>query len=178
MYLKILVNMKITKKVIENTVSEVVGADVIPIINFLKDKKNISEFQIAEALKIEVNRTRNMLYRLHGANLVSFIRKKDKEKGWYIYYWTFNQSRIKYLIKDLKKKKIEGLKERLEREKGGNFFVCENRCIRLDFEQAVGFDFKCPECGSLMNQQNNEEIIKNIKDEIKKTEKELEKINV
>ena len=167
--------MKITKKITENVISEVAGADVIPIINYLKDKKNISEFKIAEDLKLEVNRTRNMLYRLHGSNLVSFIRKKDKQKGWYIYYWTFNQSRVKDLTLRLKKKKVERLKERLERETGGNFFVCDNKCIRLDFEQAVGFDFKCPECGMLMNQQNNENIIKSIKKEIKILETELKK---
>jgi len=34
--------MKITKKLIENVISEVVGVDVIPIIDYLKDKKNIS----------------------------------------------------------------------------------------------------------------------------------------
>ena len=167
--------MKITKKITENVISEVAGADVIPIINYLKDKKNISEFKIAEDLKLEVNRTRNMLYRLHGSNLVSFIRKKDKQKGWYIYYWTFNQSRVRDLTLRLKKKKVGRLKERLGRETGGNFFVCDNKCIRLDFEQAVGFDFKCPECGMLMNQQNNENIIKSIKKEIKIIETELKK---
>ena len=168
--------MKITPKMIDNVVSEVAGADVIPIIKYLKNKKNISEFKIAEDLKIEVNRIRNILYRLHGANLVSFIRKKDKEKGWYIYYWTFTQTRIKDLMLSLKKNKVIKLNERLERENQGNFFICENKCIRLDFEQAINFDFKCPECGMLMNQQNNEEIMGKIKKEIVELEKELKKI--
>ena len=168
--------MKITKKVINNTVGEVVGADVLPIIDYLADKKNISEFQIAEALKYEVNHVRNMLYRLQGANLVSFIRKKDKEKGWYIYYWTFNQPRVRDLMIDIKKNRIIKLNERMERENESNFFVCENKCIRLDFEQAIGFNFKCPECGELMHQQNNEEIIEKIKKEIKTLEKDLKQI--
>ncbi len=66
-----------------------------------------------EKIKYEINVTRNMLYRLYHANLVSFIRKKDKKKGWYIYYWTFNQKRIKDLIKDIKKQRFERLVERL-----------------------------------------------------------------
>ena len=134
--------MKITPKIIENVVSEVAGADVIPVIKYLKNKKNISEFKIAEDLGLEVNKTRNILYRLHGANLVSFIRKKDKEKGWYIYYWTFNQARIRDLMLTLKKNKVIKLNERLERENQCNFFICENTCMRLDFEQAICFDFK------------------------------------
>jgi len=165
--------MKISAKIIESVVSEVAGEDVIPLIQKLKNKKNVSEFKLANDIKKEVNVTRNMLYRLYDANLVSFIRKKDKQKGWYIYYWTFNQKRVKYLLKDLKKKRLIKLKERLKREKNENFFICDQKCMRLDFEQATEFNFKCPECGRLMNQEDNSEKIKKIREEIKKLESEL-----
>ena len=84
----------------ETVVGDVVGADVISLVRSLKNKKNVSEFKIAETLKQEVNITRNMLYRLYDANLVTFIRKKDKVKGWYIYYWTFNPKHIGFLAKN------------------------------------------------------------------------------
>jgi len=165
--------MRLTSKLIEQVVSEIAGEDIIPLIRFLKNKKNISEFKIAEKIKKEVNETRNMLYRLYEANLVSFIRKKDKKKGWYIYYWTFNPKRIKFLLYTLNRKKLSSLKNRLEREENNYFFICENNCIRLDFEQATDFNFKCPECGSLVNQEDNCEKIEEIKKEIKKLKKEL-----
>jgi transcription initiation factor IIE alpha subunit len=77
--------MKITKKVIEDVVSQVAGSDVISLVDALKDKKNISEFKLAEMIDMEVNVTRNMLYRLFNANLVTFIRKKiNKKVGTYI----------------------------------------------------------------------------------------------
>ena len=69
--------MRLSNKMIESTISEVAGEDVLPIVHFLKNKKNISEFKVADAVKREINETRNMLYRLHEANLVSFIRKKE-----------------------------------------------------------------------------------------------------
>ena len=167
--------MKISNKVVEEVVSEVAGEDVIPLFKVLKNKKNVSEFKLADNIDREINTTRNMLYRLYHANLVSFTRKKDKKKGWYIYYWTFNIKRIKYLLKDLKKKKTEKLKERLKREKSSYFFICDNKCMRLDFEQATEFDFKCPECGDLMNQEDNKEKIKEIEKQIKKLESGLKK---
>lgn len=160
-------------KVVEDVVSEVVGEDVIKLVKYLKNKKNISEFKLAESIKEEINRTRNMLYRLYDSNLVSFTRKKDKKKGWYIYYWTFNLKRIKYLVKNLKQKRLEKLKERIEREKTNHFFSCDSQCIRLDFEQATDFEYKCPECGLLLNQEDNADKIKEIEKEIKKLEKEL-----
>ena len=75
----------------------------------------------------------------------------------------------------LKKERVEKLKERLLREKSGFFFTCNDNCIRLDFEQANEFEFKCPECGNLLNQQDNSEKIKEIEKEIKTLEKEIKK---
>ena len=165
--------MRLSNKIIEATIAEVAGEDVLSIVHFLKNKKNISEFKIADVIKKEINETRNMLYRLHEANLISFIRKKDKKKGWYIYYWTFKPKMIKHLITRLKKDKLAKLKDRLSREKSSHFFICQNKCIRLDFEQAMNFEFKCPECGEMMNQEDNLENIRLIEEEIKKIENEL-----
>ncbi|MBW2967189.1 hypothetical protein KY362_01755 [Candidatus Woesearchaeota archaeon] len=165
--------MKISNKLVEDVVSSVAGEDVIPLVKQLKNRKNVSEFKLAEALKLEVNVVRNMLYRLYHANLVSFTRRKDKKKGWYIYYWTFKIKQIKYVAMNIKKERLEKLNDRLAREKESNFFICPNTCMRLDFEQAVNFEFKCPECAEIMQQEQNEEKIKAIEDEIKALQKEV-----
>ncbi len=165
--------MKLSNKLVEDVVTSVAGEDVLPLVKLLKNKKNVSEFKLAESLKLEINVVRNMLYRLYHANLVSFIRRKDKKKGWYIYYWTFRLKQIKHLALSLKKEKIERLKDRLARENESSFFVCPNSCMRLDFEQAVGFEFKCPECASIMQQESNEDRIKQLEKEISALEKEL-----
>jgi transcription initiation factor TFIIE subunit alpha len=168
-----MVNQKISKKLTEDVISEVAGADVLPLIDAIKNQKNVSEFKLAQIIKREVNDTRNMLYRLFNANLVTFIRKKDKIKGWYIYYWTFNPKRVLELEKSLRIKKLEKLRERLSREKSNHFFICKNKCIRLDFEQAIDFEFKCPECNEIMNQEENKDIITQIEKEINTLEKEI-----
>ncbi|MFH1668537.1 MAG: hypothetical protein ABIA62_01270 [Candidatus Woesearchaeota archaeon] len=165
--------MKLSNKLVEEVVTSVAGADVLPLVKLLKNKKNVSEFKLAESLELEINVTRNMLYRLYHANLVSFIRRKDKKKGWYIYYWTFKLKQIKHLAVTLKKERIERLNDRLSREKESSFFVCPNTCMRLDFEQAVGFEFKCPECDTIMEQESNEEKIKQLEDQIKELHNEL-----
>jgi len=166
--------MKKTKNYVEEVVSECVGPDVTQLVHALKNQQNVSEFKLATKLKQEINTVRNMLYRLYNANLVSFIRKKDQKKGWYIYYWTFNSKQIKYLATDLKKKKIEKITERLTREKNSTFYLCKSKCLRLEFEQAADFEFKCPECGSLLEQEDNTEKIKNLEKESKEIQQELE----
>ncbi len=165
--------MKLSNKLVEQVVSDVAGEDVIPLVKELKNKKNVSEFKLAESLELEVNLTRNMLYRLYHANLVSFTRRKDKKKGWYIYYWTFKIKQIKYVAMNLKKQRLEKLKDRLSREKDSSFFECPNTCMRLDFDSAINFEFKCPECGELMQQEQNEKKVAEIEKEIKELEKEI-----
>ena len=91
----------------------------------------------------------------------------------YIYYWTFDTKRIKYLSQSLKNKRLAKLKERLDRENEEQFYACDNKCIRLDFDQAMNFEFKCPECGKLIQMEDNKEKIEDIKKEIQELEKEL-----
>ena len=165
--------MKATGKVVDEVISEVAGEDVLPLVKALRNKSNVSEFKLADSIRKEINLTRNMLYRLYDNNLVSFIRKKDKKKGWYIYYWTFNQKRIKDLIKDIKKQRYERLAERLNREKATQFYACANKCVRLDFGQSHDFGFKCPECGLLLDLEDNAPKIKELQSELLRLEKEL-----
>jgi len=160
---------------VDDVIEEVVGYDALDLVRSIKSKKNISEFKIAEQLRLPINQTRNVLYRLYHANLVTFTRKKDKKKGWYIYYWTFNAKHVKHLVGKLKVQKLNRLRERIKRENEGQFFVCGNACIRLDFEQAADFEFKCPECGQLMEQEDNKKQIQLLEKEIKLLEKEVKK---
>lgn len=156
----------ITKTLFEDVISEVAGPDVLPLVKSLKNKSNISEFKLASTLRQEINTVRNMLYRLYNANLVTFIRKKDQKKGWYIYYWTFNTRNIHHLAEEIKKKKVEKITERLTREKNSLFYLCKNKCLRLEFEQAADFEFKCPECGSLLDQEDNRQKIQTLQQEM------------
>jgi len=70
------------------------------------------------------------------------------------------------------KEKVNKIKERLLKEvrNHNSFFICPSFCARLNFDQATDFEFRCPECGSLLRQQNNSKTI----DHLKKKLKELE----
>ena len=164
--------MVLTNKKIYGLINEIAGEQAVPIIEYLKNRKNVSEFIIADKVKLDMQTTRNILYTLNSFNVATYIRRKDRKKGWYISYWTFNRKRVKELIDKLRLDKINKLKERLDKEEAnkGNFFICSKACARLDFEQATEFEFKCPECGALLNQQDNAKTIEHIKDKIHELE--------
>jgi len=165
--------MKITNTKIYEIVKEVVGEDSVKVVEFLKDKKNISDFKIAEKVKADIHEIRNILYRLYNYNLVTYYRKKDRQKGWYISYWTFNKKRIKDLVVQLHYSKMAKFTERLKVEEAnkGNFYLCSNACVRVNFEKATDFEFKCPECGNILNQQDNSKTIEFLQGKIQEMRK-------
>jgi len=164
--------MRLTNQLIKNTVTEIVGEDALTIVEYLKNRKNISEFIISEKTDTEIHRVRNILYRMQKLNLATYKRKKDSKKGYYISYWTFNPKRIKDLVVDIKNLKLDKLKERLTREEANQngFFMCPNTCVRLDFDQATDLEFRCPECGTLLMQQDNSRTIDHLRERIREME--------
>lgn len=159
-------------KLLEKVTTELVSDEAIPIVKYLKGKTKISEFIIAEELGIEIHRTRFLLYKLLEHNLVSFLRKKDKIKGWYICYWDLNDDMVEYLDNKIREDKIRKLRERLEKEEGNQFYLCRNACTRMDFDKAMEFNFKCPECGEIMHGQDNTRTIEFLKQRITELEEE------
>ncbi len=142
-------------KVVEKVVGELVGLDAMPVVEFLIKRNNISEFIIAEELDLEVNVTRNILYRCYEHNILVFERRKDKRKGWYICYWSFNEAVIPHLVQKIRSQKLAHLKKRLEQEQKGVYYMCNNACTRMEFPTAMEFNFHCPECNSVMQEQDN-----------------------
>ena len=82
--------MKSIIPLFEEIVKEKCGPSGIKLLDLLIGKEDVSEFDLAEKMDININELRIMIYKLTEDNLITSIRKKDKEKGWYVYYWTFN----------------------------------------------------------------------------------------
>jgi len=167
--------MKVINEQVEGLVKELSGEESIKVFRLLKNRRNVSEFKLAEKLDITVNAVRNLLYKMNEYNLVTSIRKKDKKKGWYIYYWTFNVKRAKDLLVDTNKRKLTDLKHKLDKQQSTSYFVCSNECIRLTLEETMENNFKCTECGSLMLEEAQISDTDTINEEITNLEQQLGK---
>ena len=168
--------MRLTQKKVEEIMLSILGEEGLPLIKELTGKQNVSEFELADRLKRDIKVVRKMLYLLYNYNLVSFIRKKDKIKGWYIYYWTLLPESIKFNYVKRKRELLAKLQQRLEEETRELFFVCPSKCVRLNFDQAMDFEFHCPECGELASQDNNTERIGTLRQKVSEIEADLEKL--
>lgn len=157
-------------------VNEIAGEESVSLLNILEERENVSEFELAEILKLNVNKVRNLLYKLYSYNLVYSSRKKDSQKGWYIYYWTFNFKHAKDLLVLLKERRRKELKEELERETKTTFYVCENGCKRVPLEEAMSYNFKCQECEARLIQEDSSNKIQEIHAELHRLNEELEEL--
>ena len=117
-------------KLLREIVGIVVGKNVESIADLLNSPKYVNEFNIAKKLDITINQTRNILYRVSEFGLVSSIRKKDKKKGWYTYFWTLNPGKGLSKYREMLSKEIGDMRNKANVKRNSKFFLCkENKCF-------------------------------------------------
>lgn len=162
--------VKLLKKIVE----QVAGESAIGLIELLGDKKDLNEFLIAKKLNLTINQTRNLLYRLSHLGIISSIRKKDKRKGWYIYFWTLNNIRSLEILEAKIRVEIDQLEEQLASKKAKRFYKCASCGMEVSEEVALNTEFMCLECGEIYQLSNNVLLIEEIEKKILKLRRELE----
>jgi len=155
----------------------VAGKNAGQIVDLLFDRKNVNEFVIAKKLGLTINQARNILYKLSDEGLVSFIRKKDKKKGWYTYFWTFNADKALVLLQKYIIKEIEQLEHQLKSKEQKRFYICRPCNIEVTEENALLHNFICPECGQVYELNDNKKAISEIHSSMNKLKRQSEEIN-
>lgn len=159
-------------------VSSLAGSNAVKIVDLLYGKKNVNEFIIAKKLKLTINQTRNILYKLADEGLISFFRKKDRKKGgWYTYFWTLNIGKSLYKFKDKLSRDIGIIKQSIGTKKASQFFYCPNCSMEYNAEQALLNQYTCPECGEVLQVKDNSGEIAELEKQAVKLQKVLDEIN-
>jgi len=177
------------KKFLKEVVSIVVGKQAEDIIDLLDNNNYMNEFIIAKKLGITINQTRNILYKISDFGLISSIRKKDKRKGWYTYFWKIEVMKSLEFLRNELLKKMEQINYQIKSREMKRFYVCEQCGIELNEEHALLHDFTCNECGNIFTLRDNTKLLKELRknwnilneklnlveDEIKKGKEKIDK---
>lgn len=146
------------------------------IIKILERKKTISENKIANRLKLKINDTRKLLYKLQSKGLVTYTKLRDeKRKWWYVYYWSLDRNRINDIYMEHLKKQLAKKKEELATE-SKYVFECKLCNEKHTYEEALETEFACPKCGELLTEVTDRKIVRRLKREIAALQKELTEI--
>ncbi len=157
---------------IAEVVRAAAGEDAIKLVKIMASGRTVSEFRIVRSARLDIQKVRNLLYRLHSSNLADYKRVKDNKKGIYVSYWTFNRAMVEELFTKLHQEKLQRFRERLDIETGNlnGFFICPAACTRADFARAEQQRFRCEECGQLLAQEDNTRTIDVLREKIREME--------
>jgi transcription factor E len=153
-----------------------VGKQAEEIADLLNSNKHVNEFFIAKKLGITINQTRNILYKVSDFGLVSSIRKKDKKKGWFTYFWKIEILKSLEFFKDHVIKKIDQINSQIKSRETKQFYFCEFCNVEYSEESALLNDFSCPECGNVFVLRDNASTIKELKKSLIKLKKDLDAV--
>jgi transcription factor E len=160
-------------KLLHDLVEEMAGEGTGRIVEILFKKRDVNEFLIAKKMELTINQVRNILYKLSADNLVSFIRKKDKRKGWYIYYWTLNTEKCLAKLEGSLASKIASLEGSLNSRETKRFYICRSCEIEVGEEKALEHGFSCEECADIYELSDNSGPIREVKTKITRIKKNL-----
>ena len=167
---------------LKNLLKEVIiitaGKQSEDIADLLYTKKHVNEFTIAKKLELTINQTRNILYKISNFGLVSSVRKKDKKKGWYTYFWKFEIIKCLDFLRQLIIKERERLIEQIKDRKENIFYVCKRCNIEMGEEEALLMEFTCNECGDVFNIKDNSKLIKELEKNLFRIKERLKIVEI
>ncbi|MCD6558950.1 transcription factor E [Thermococci archaeon] len=150
------------------------GEEAVEVIKALEKKGEATDEELAEATEIRVNTVRKILYMLYDTKLADFKRIRDKETGWYYYYWRLDTKRLPEILRAKKMEELKTLRRMLEEETQEIYYHCGNPGHpKLTFDEALEYEFQCPICGAMLQEYDNSAIVEELKKRIHELEKEL-----
>jgi transcription factor E len=165
------------KKFLKDIVAKIAGKSAAGIIDILDGKKYTNEFVIAKKLDLTINQTRNLLYKITDYGLVSSIRKKDKRKGWYTYFWKLEIMKSLEFLRGELIKMMDQISHQIKSRETKEFYVCDVCNIEFNEENALVHNFMCNECGGIVSRKDNTSIIKEFNRNLDRLRKELELVD-
>lgn len=142
----------------------------------LRVGREVQDEDLALQAGLHVNEVRRILYKLSEHGFVTSRRVRDRETGYYIYFWRANTEYLPQILISRKKIVLSKLMERLRYEEIYVFQCgsCSGERERFSFDDAMASDFKCPRCGSQLEPVNNAAALKRLRELIEMLKRSVE----
>ena len=163
-------------KLLDEIVVSIVGKPAEGIVPLLNTSKYVNEFIIAKKLGITINQTRNILYKISDYGLVSSIRKKDKKKGWYTYFWHFEILKCLEFLKEWLIKNKGEIQSQINLRNSKVFYECKSCGLEYDEDEALLMNFTCDECGEVFTVKDNLKLVKEMEKGVSKIDEKLKTV--
>ncbi|MBS8122189.1 hypothetical protein [Candidatus Vampirococcus lugosii] len=148
------------------------------------EKQSLTPEQVSDKLNEKITVVRSTLNSLHYRGIACYKKERRKDNNLYEFYWEIKYKKIIEILLIQEMKKFKKLEYTIEDKQIHDFFYCPKKCIELPFEEAAGYNFKCPNCNSNLEMVDTKKKITtlkrkktNIQKNINRLEEILNKIN-
>jgi len=152
---------------------ERVAGEVGLIIWDMKPKEEFTDEELSIIFGIEINDVRRALFALYELGLAEYRRKRDEDTGWIEYHWKIRYDKQREVLKRELLKAKEKLEEKIRNETENVYYMCENGCVKVTYEEAMELNFICPRCGGMLEYLDSSSAVEKVKEEIKRLEEIL-----
>ncbi len=154
---------------------EIIDEEIVNILNEEIERKYeaINEDEEHKIPRIALKEVRKSLYKLNERSLARYRRVRDKETGYFVYFWTPIWERIRDLIISRRKMTKKKLLQRLDYEQRNLLYVCDEGHTPVTFSDAFELGFICTTCGKELSQKDNTKTIHFLEQKIKVLDEEL-----
>ncbi|MCE4609432.1 MAG: transcription factor [Desulfurococcales archaeon] len=137
------------------------------------EDSGLSDEDISLKMGYKQSDVRRILRTFYMYKLARYRRGKHPETGATRFYWYIDVNLLNSVLLWRKKAVLEKLKYRLQYEEENYFYRCPRDKTRYTFEEAYNYEFICPKCGSVLEEEDNTEIKKILSEYIKRLEEEI-----
>ena len=163
------------QRIIVDIAKDLGDEDLQKVVNVMLYVNEITDEELSQKVDLKLNKVRKVLYKLHENHLAGYRRIRHPEKPLYIYFWKLYPNKIPQYLISKKIEVLNKLKASLEYEENNLFFVCPiNNDHRYNFNDAMEFQFICPECEKPLEALDNSIIKEILRNKIKELKKDLE----
>lgn len=154
---------------------EIIDEEMVNILNeeIEQSHEASNEDETQEILRIALKEVRKSLYKLNERSLARYRRVRDRETGYFVYYWSPIFERIFDLIISRRKQSVKKLQQRLDYEQRNLLYVCDESHTPVTFSDAFELGFICTTCSKELSQKDNKKTIQFLEKKIKELHAEL-----
>ncbi len=163
-------------QIIKDYLEELAGPNALKTAKSLPVTEPRSEYEIAEEIKVNINKLRSILYKFYSKNLVTYTRQRDAKKGWYIYHWKFYTEKLVSQIISDRRDELKKLEKSAPTASEEQVYMCPNCNEGYDFSRAFNHDFMCPNCKISLNTVDTKKLANKSKKEQKAIETEIKQL--
>lgn len=128
---------------------------LLEIISHLQKFDSLDEKEIAEKLGRDIKFIRSYLYTLQSKGLLTYEKVREDNLDWFRFVWRVDPLCIERIERRKKQIRENILNDLLDLRIRSH--SCKKKCIRMNQEEALELNFKCPNCGDVIVELNLEE---------------------